>query len=102
MCCFQIQAGEFSNVTACVSCYKGHYCPSMTIQPLPCVTGTYSDRTGSVACDICPPGYSCRNVSDPPKECNNGEYSIAGDATCKVRYREFIVLNIFAQCVYRL
>jgi hypothetical protein len=58
----------------------------MTIQPLPCVNGTYSDKRGAVACDICPAGYSCFNVSDPPKECNNGEYSIAGDAACKVLY----------------
>lgn len=81
-----LQAGEFSNGSACVSCFTGHYCPSMTVQPLPCVSGTYSDKRGAVACDVCPAGYSCFNVSDTPKECNSGEYSIAGDATCKVQY----------------
>jgi hypothetical protein len=85
-CLFSLlnKAGEFSNGTACVSCFTGHYCPSMTVHPLPCVNGTYSDKRGSVACDMCPAGYSCLNVSDPPRKCNSGEYSIAGDAVCKV------------------
>ena len=63
----------------------------MTVQPLPCVSGTYSDRGGAVACDVCPAGHSCFNVSDTPKECNSGEYSIAGDATCKVQYEAIII-----------
>ena len=54
------------------------------MQPLPCLTGTYSDTEGAVACDVCPSGYSCLNVSDAPKECHMGEYSIVGDVACKV------------------
>ncbi len=57
----------------------------MTVHPLPCVDGTYSEKRGAVACDLCPAGHSCLNVSDPPNECNDGEYSIAGDAACKVQ-----------------
>ena len=66
----------------------------MAVNPLPCVSGTYSDKRGSVACDVCPAGYACLNVSDTPKECKNGEYSIAGDAACKVLYEALLIYCI--------
>ena len=68
----------------CIKCFKGHYCPSRSNQPLPCPTGKYSKNEGAVTCDACPAGHSCLNASDAPKQCKEGEFSIAGVVSCKV------------------
>lgn len=59
-------------------CAAGNYCPSGTIEMLPCTDGTYEPREGSSACQQCIAGYYCPSGSIYPTECPQGYYCPEG------------------------
>lgn len=81
---FKIQAGQYSNGTACLECPKGHYCPSSSSSPIPCQSGTYADTISSTSCLLCPAGSACVDASSSPVSCSVGTYSVAGQIKCSV------------------
>ncbi|XP_077105722.1 uncharacterized protein LOC143764221 isoform X2 [Ranitomeya variabilis] len=40
-------------------CPQGHYCPSGSPAPVPCIHGYFQDLEGESSCKICPPGFYC-------------------------------------------
>ena len=61
-------------------CPKGHYCPTRSARPLPCVPGYFSNTTGLSSCTICPSGYFCSGTTVNPLlfPCPSGHYCPAG------------------------
>ena len=90
------------NVTICLNCVPGTYCPGGCDQPESCPIGTASSPTlatddstciaclagynqqeaGKTPCDRCPAGYKCPDVTGPAIECGDGTYSGAESTTC--------------------
>ena len=80
----QCQIGEYSNVTHCIACPPGFYCPIPTLLPIPCPTGLFSDDHGRSSCKICPIGYQCTDPAQSPKPCSAGTFSTSGSTSCSV------------------
>ncbi|CAL8373179.1 unnamed protein product, partial [Gadus morhua 'NCC'] len=64
-------------------CPPGFYCPRASVQPLPCPTGTFSNRSKLVdqeACRLCPAGLYCDREAlvVPAGECRQGFYCVLG------------------------
>lgn len=80
--CIDCPAGYYciKNDSVARGCPKGHICPSHSISPTPCFTGTYNPKTLKTAskdCINCPAGYFCddRGVVDYTLyECPEGHY----------------------------
>jgi hypothetical protein len=70
-------------------CNTGHYCPSGTINPLKCPSGTFSNATGNVnvtECTSCTAGYYCQfdGLTSETAPCDAGYYCLGG-ATSKIQ-----------------
>ncbi|KAI4904543.1 hypothetical protein NFI96_029611 [Prochilodus magdalenae] len=66
-------------------CVRGHYCPSGSVQPVPCPPGTFLSGRGAVSesdCDPCVPGFYCPNWAQSSVElsCPEGWFCPAGTA----------------------
>lgn len=64
-------------------CPEGHFCPPRTVEPIPCMNGTFMNHTGAEECYDCPRGFFC-DPSDPRHyfDCPVGHYCPARtDAT---------------------
>ncbi|KAM3922961.1 uncharacterized protein RB166_012036 [Leptodactylus fuscus] len=64
-------------------CPVGHFCPAGTGAPIPCPSGSFSDRSNismESHCTPCPPGYYCDNVglTSPTGLCLAGYYCSLG------------------------
>ena len=53
------ECGGNNNMTIGGICPRGHYCPTGSINPIPCQAGTFSSREGANECQICPAGFFC-------------------------------------------
>nr|XP_047130962.1 uncharacterized protein LOC100202447 isoform X1 [Hydra vulgaris] len=91
--------GYFSNGTACILCYEGHFCPSSVIKPISCPLGTYANSKGSVLCELCPSGYYCFNATEDPKPCDEGSFSTAGSIFCQACPQGHYSTNASSSCV---
>ena len=84
--CSDCLPGAFCNVRGLVlgiTCPSGFYCPGVTINPLPCPRGTFSNNEGLFnvsSCDPCIPGSYCYNESltEPTGLCDAGHYCLSG------------------------
>ena len=81
------EPGEFSSSGAsqCENCSKGFMCPDAKMHsPLPCVNGTFANKTKSIVCEICPSGYTCLDPRETPEKCDEGYYSSGGITRCVI------------------
>lgn len=67
-------------------CPPGHYCPSKSYQPVPCVAGTYqpsSRMTNDSACLVCEPGKYCNasGLAAVIDDCSAGFYCVQGSSS---------------------
>ena len=69
-----------TNTTHGGICPPGTYCPSGSPRPIPCVGGTYNNRSGQASCTPCPQGYYCPENSTYPLDCPSG-YWCEGSAS---------------------
>ncbi|CAG5111831.1 Oidioi.mRNA.OKI2018_I69.chr2.g6102.t1.cds [Oikopleura dioica] len=58
--CVDCEPGTFNSIEGlsdqCTTCLTGHYCPSASPSPLPCLSMTYQDEPGAALCKPCEPG----------------------------------------------
>ncbi|XP_067826821.1 multiple epidermal growth factor-like domains protein 11 [Heptranchias perlo] len=80
----------------CLPCIQGHFCGYGSVQPVPCIPGTFmlngysretQKVTGSPAkagsnCHECTAGYYCQEGSVEPSPCGIGYYSSARYSKC--------------------
>ena len=61
-------------------CPIGHYCPTATVNPMPCPAGSYANETGLSSCLPCPEGFFCLlGTSDyTVNQCQQGYYCPEG------------------------
>ena len=84
--CSNCPAGEYciEGLTFGYDCPKGHYCPTLSNLPTPCILGTYrnSVRASDPAhCLHCDPGHYCNATGIPDQAyfaCLPGKYCLAG------------------------
>jgi len=62
-------------------CDPGYYCPTGTVEMIPCPGGSYEPRSGSYQCQPCPAGYYCPENSKQPIDCPKGAYCQAQSST---------------------
>ena len=89
-------AGTYSNstdlfdVSECLLCPQGSFCPIHSTEPIPCPDGTYGVISGAEtgnsslpnSCQECPGGTRCPSGSVSFTSCGVGYYSRDGDSTC--------------------
>ena len=79
------EPGEFSlsGASQCENCSKGFMCPDSKMHSqLPCVNGTFANKTRSTVCKTCPVGYECLDPRETPSRCSEGYYSVGGTTLC--------------------
>lgn len=96
---FPCPAGTYSpatnlhDVTQCLDCSPGSYCPQASIAQIPCPAGTYTSvkntqnskiGNGYPYCQSCPAGYFCPLGTSTPKPCNIGSYSDKNASSCQI------------------
>jgi hypothetical protein len=80
----------------CVACPLGNYCPRASVNPVPCLAGSYSDRLGtnSSACIPCPAGYHCPTQGmSSTVPCGTGYFSPTGQSTCSGYFKVLLVIR---------
>ena len=60
-------------------CTAGHYCPTGSVEPLPCLAGSYMNHTRASVCDACPAESYCPGLGTvTPLACPQGDYCPLG------------------------
>eukprot|EP01135_Chromosphaera_perkinsii_P005913 Nk52_evm8s371 gene=Nk52_evmTU8s371 len=58
-------------------CPAGHYCPTGSSAPVPCLKGSYAANVNQATCTSCPAGFTCTNGVTPDM-CPAGSYCPSG------------------------
>ena len=71
-------------LSAGLVCPLGHSCPTEgTVQPFPCLPGTFSNTTRATSCIRCPSGKFCPQGSSSPSLCSKGTARVVEGGSSK-------------------